>query len=179
MGRVIVSRCVVPLLAALTVIALTVAGCGQDHAATAARSGPSTAPRSATHDPRGVAVGCSSAVAGDLAAGWRSPRQGTVIAGPIAWPYLGMLSKARPSSFASSHGLAPATKALAVVNPGRDVTVSIPAGERSDGAPVATARFWPLGVRRGSTAPAQAPRSMSSPVLDAETEPVTQRPRPR
>lgn len=114
----------VPVVVLLLVLAALLSACGGKHRASLLTSSATS------HGPRGVAVGCSSAVYGDLAAGWRSPRQGAVIVGPIAWPYLSTYSKARPSSFASSHGLAPAVKALAVVNPGAQVTVSVPASER-------------------------------------------------
>ncbi len=73
-----------------------------------------------------VEVGCKDAVYGQLAAGWRSPRSGTVIAGRIAWPYLRVTARHPLAGDRSTR----AVKALAVVDPGPGVTVSIPPAER-------------------------------------------------
>lgn len=105
-------------VAGLAVIALVLSGCGGSkhaHVVTTAN---------------GVVVGCASAVYGQLAAGWRSPRHGALVAGPIAW-VIGFVGHQPSSAYAPSHGLAPGVKALAVVNAGPGVTVSVPAGERN------------------------------------------------
>jgi len=65
---------------------------------------------------------------------WRSPANGTLIAGPIAWPVLRQLatdSGGPPAaSYAPRHGLATSVKALVAVNAGTVVRVRIPASER-------------------------------------------------
>ena len=75
---------------------------------------------------------------GQLASRWRSPTEGTLVAGPIAWPYLRELATdsgapyiAPPASYAPVHGLAPSVKALVIVNAGTTVRVRIPANERA------------------------------------------------
>lgn len=80
--------------------------------------------------PRTVVVGCAQSVYGQLASGWRSAAQGTVVAGPIAWPYVRAYSRSRKSLFAPTHGLAPAEKVLAVVDAGSSVRVTVPERER-------------------------------------------------
>ena len=71
-----------------------------------------------------------------MASGWRSPANGTLVAGPLAWPYLRHLATdagapfPHPASYAPTHGLAPSVKALVLVNAGTSVRVSIPASER-------------------------------------------------
>lgn len=72
-----------------------------------------------------VIDGCSHTVAGQLPADWRSARAGTVVADPIAW--YGLYPSAKPGRFTGSQGL---IEGLAVVNPGRAVTVSILPDER-------------------------------------------------
>jgi hypothetical protein len=65
-------------------------------------------------------VGCAQTVYGQLGANWRSARAGTVVVGPIAWPYLRL--EVNQVAIGRSHFV----KALVVVNPGRAVTLSIP-----------------------------------------------------
>ncbi len=72
----------------------------------------------------GVVVSCSQTVSGQLAHGWRNARTGTVTVGPLAWVYL---RHANPAAINRSHFI----QALAVVDPGHAVTVSIPRGERT------------------------------------------------
>ena len=66
---------------------------------------------------------------------WRSPANGTLIAGPIAWPVLRLLatdSGGPPAaSYAPYHGLATSVKALVAVNAGTVVRVRVPASERT------------------------------------------------
>jgi hypothetical protein len=71
-----------------------------------------------------VIVGCDHTVSGTLPAGWRSAGYGTVVTGPIAWVFL---SQDAPHAVITHTQL---IEALAVVNPGRDVTVSVPSSER-------------------------------------------------
>ena len=85
-----------------------------------------------------VTVTCQNAVYGQMASGWRSSSKGTLVAGPIAWPYLRELATdsgapyvAPPASYAPAHGLAPSVKALVIVNAGATVRVRIPANERA------------------------------------------------
>jgi hypothetical protein len=72
-----------------------------------------------------------------MASGWRSPANGTLVAGPLAWPYLRNIATdsgapfPHPASYAPYHGLAPSVKALVLVNAGTTVRVSIPANERT------------------------------------------------
>lgn len=91
----------------------------------AAHSG-SQATRPAGYTPVGgsVVVGCGHTVSGRLPADWRSPRAGTVVTGPIAWVFL---SQDAPHAVITHTQL---IEALAVVDPGRDVTASVPRGER-------------------------------------------------
>jgi hypothetical protein len=84
-----------------------------------------------------VTVACQNSVYGQMASGWRSPANGTLIAGPLAWPYLRDIATdsgaafPHPASYAPYHGLAPSVKALVLVNAGTTVRVSIPANERT------------------------------------------------
>ena len=82
-----------------------------------------------------VTVGCATAVYGQMGPHWRSPANGTLIAGPIAWPVLRLLatdSGGPPAaSYAPYHGLATSVKALVAVNAGTVVRVQIPASERT------------------------------------------------
>lgn len=71
-----------------------------------------------------LVIGCSHTVSGQLPAGWRSSRAGTVVTGPVAWLFL-VHEKASQAQI-SRTGL---VQALAVVDPGRDVTVSVPHSE--------------------------------------------------
>lgn len=95
----------------------------------ATRSGMGAGHRVAGGGPgqagNGVVVGCSRSIYGQLAHGWRSPTAGTVVAGPMA--LVGVGRNANPAAINRSHFI----EALAVVSPGRPVTVSIPASERS------------------------------------------------
>jgi hypothetical protein len=81
-----------------------------------------------------VTVGCAAAVYGGMGPDWRSPANGTLIAGPIAWPVLRQLATdsggPRAASYAPRHGLATSVKALVAVNAGTVVWVRIPASER-------------------------------------------------
>lgn len=82
-----------------------------------------------------VVRGCATANLGGgpnegLAAGWRNPSTGAIVAGPIAWPYLRLLAD-HSGSLAPLHGLAPGVKALIVVTAGAVVRVVIPANERA------------------------------------------------
>lgn len=94
----------------LLVLAALLSACGGGELASKAVS-------TATHGGRSVVVGCRSAVYGELAADWRSPRQGALVAGPIAWPYLSQVVRLPASMDAQSHDLAPFVKALVVVDP--------------------------------------------------------------
>ncbi|MGH2910346.1 MAG: hypothetical protein ACRDK8_13760 [Solirubrobacteraceae bacterium] len=84
---------------------------------------------------RTVTVSCGDAVYGQLAHDWRDPRQGTLVASPIAWPYVrdtyaghrGAQSIRR----AHAHGSGFAAKALAVVAAGRSIQVVVPVAERA------------------------------------------------
>jgi hypothetical protein len=71
-----------------------------------------------------VVVGCGRSVSGRLPAGWRTSRHGTVVAGPITWLYL--VRNANRAAIHRAHFV----QALAVVEPGRAVTVSILPSER-------------------------------------------------
>jgi hypothetical protein len=74
-----------------------------------------------------VTRSCGDTVSGQLPGGWQSQRAGTVTTGPISWLYLER-EKASPRSVAVKHFV----EAMAVVAPGREVTVTVPAGERHD-----------------------------------------------
>jgi hypothetical protein len=100
--------------------------CGSVAAGCAAKAVHSTASIPA----RSVVVGCADSVYGQLAPDWRSPKRGTVVAGPIAWPYL-RANRSAASTFAPDRGLAPGEKALAVVDVGSSIIVSIPRRERA------------------------------------------------
>lgn len=93
----------------------------------ATHSGTTAAHQSTTTPPasHGAVVGCQNAVYGKLARGWRGKRSGTITVGPIAWVYL--RGAGNPAAIHRSHFI----QALAVVNPGPDVIVSIPPSERS------------------------------------------------
>jgi hypothetical protein len=78
-----------------------------------------------------VTVACANRVIGPLPRDWRSPSNGTLAAGPIAWPGARWVATAPPTRYALQRGLAPGEKALAVVNAGAIVRVSIPASERA------------------------------------------------
>lgn len=122
------------VLAGSLLLSLAMLACGSTRESTRA-AGPRLEPNhvhavTTANGGRSVVVACASAVYGQLAAGWRSPRQGALVAGPIAWVALSRVLPGSKSMYAPSHGLAPAVKALAVVNPGRGVTVSVPVGER-------------------------------------------------
>ena len=82
-----------------------------------------------------VTVGCASAVYGQMGPHWRSPANGTLIAGPIAWSVVRSLATDSggppPASYAPYHGLAGSVKALVAVNAGTVVRVRIPASERT------------------------------------------------
>jgi hypothetical protein len=72
---------------------------------------------------------CGEGVQGRLAPNWR--RLGTVVAGPLAWPYLGESYRTQPAStFASRKGRYQGQKALAVVDPGAVVRIVVPDSER-------------------------------------------------
>lgn len=93
----------------------------------AIHSGATSAPQPQTR-PTGssrVIVGCRHTVSGALSRDWRSSRAGTIVAGPIAWVYL--RQAANTVALKRGHFV----KALAVVNPGQDVTVTVPRRERA------------------------------------------------
>lgn len=81
-------------------------------------------PGLSTNPSSSVVVDCADTVSGQLASGWHSPRSGTVVAGPISWLYL------RQNADRVAISKSRFVEALAVVEPGRGVTVSIPTGER-------------------------------------------------
>ncbi len=91
-----------------------------------ARSRSTSGPATAQPHPQrpGVVRTCADTVSGQLAVGWHKQRHGTVIAGPVTWPYL--LGSANRAAIDKSHFV----EGLAVVQPGRAVTVSIPLYER-------------------------------------------------
>jgi hypothetical protein len=85
-----------------------------------------------------VTVGCANAVYGQMGPDWRSSANGTLVAGPIAWPVLRWLATDSgagyvppASSYAPRDGLATSVKALVAVNAGSVVRVRIPASERT------------------------------------------------
>ena len=80
-----------------------------------------------------VTLGCASETTGGPAPpGWASPSNATIAAGAIAWPELRQFaSHLSPTSLAPGYGLALAVKALAHVEAGAVVRVSIPASERA------------------------------------------------
>jgi hypothetical protein len=76
----------------------------------------------------GPARGCADRVEGELRRGWR--REGTVAAGPIAWPYVRATYAEQPRSlFAARRGRYRGQKALAVVDAAAAVNVKV--GARS------------------------------------------------
>jgi hypothetical protein len=85
--------------------------------------------------PRGtqsVTLGCAASVLGPTSPGWLSPSNGTLVAGPIAWPVLRRYAGSLPAAgLAPRDGLAPAVKALVGVAIGTVVRVSVPASERT------------------------------------------------
>jgi hypothetical protein len=108
-----------------TVLALTVAviaAVAVPLLATHARS-PATSP---THPRSGspVTVTCGDTVSGVLPAGWATSQMGSEVTGPVAWAYLSRDANHR--AIYRSHFV----QALAVVRPGRPVTVTIPPAER-------------------------------------------------
>jgi hypothetical protein len=109
------------LLTVLTAFGALAAGAAGAAADQAAR---------ATVPDRSVVVGCKRAVYGQLGRHWRDPKS-TLVAGPLALAsLLGYVRRAPASTYDSSHGLAPQIKALAVVDAGRAVRLSVPARER-------------------------------------------------
>ena len=122
-------RTPITVVVALGVLVASLSGCdGDNHPSPL---GEGTGRPGGGEAGRAVVVGCKRAVYGPLGGNWRSPGQGTVVAGPIAW--VGLFGYAReqpPWTYQPRRGLAPAVKALAVVNPGRAVTVSVPPAER-------------------------------------------------
>ncbi len=91
----------------------------------ATRSSPTAVHQPPNNRPggRGLTVGCDHTVYGQLGRDWRSTSAGTVIAGPLAWVYL--RQAVNGIAIKRSHFI----KALAVVNAGTEVTVSIPRSE--------------------------------------------------
>jgi hypothetical protein len=71
-----------------------------------------------------VVVGCDHSISGQLPVGWRAAGSGTITTGPISWLYLN--KNADRAAVGHTHFI----EALAVVGPGRDVTVSILGWER-------------------------------------------------
>lgn len=94
--------------------------------ATRSSTTPAPQPSMQPPAPRTVVVGCEQTVIGQLRPGWRGSRTGTVVAGPVAWVYLG--GAANQAAINRSHFV----QSMAVVNPGPDVTVSIPRSERRE-----------------------------------------------
>lgn len=85
--------------------------------------------------PRGtqsVTLGCAASVLGQTVPGWLSPSNGTLVAGPIAWPVLRRYAASLPAAaLAPRDGLALAVKALVGVATGTVVRVSVPTSERT------------------------------------------------
>lgn len=71
-----------------------------------------------------VVVGCGQTVSGQLPVDWRSARAGTVVTGPVAWLFL---SQDAPHAVITHTEL---IEALVIVDPGREVRVSVPSSER-------------------------------------------------
>ncbi len=85
--------------------------------------------------PRGtqsVTLGCAASVVGPTTPGWLSPSNGTLVAGPIAWPVLRRYAAGIPAAGLAPHnGLALPVKALVSVASGTVVRVSVPTSERT------------------------------------------------
>lgn len=79
-----------------------------------------------------VTLGCAASVFGPTSPGWLSPSNGTLVAGPIAWPLLRRYAASLASAgLAPRDGLARSVKALVGVTIGTVVRVSVPASERT------------------------------------------------
>jgi hypothetical protein len=110
------------------------AACTSTNSSTAVTSGvhPSSPQSSPTNQPitGGLVRTCQTSVYGDLGSGWR---KSALAAGPIAFVGLGALDAAPAGDFGSVDGKYRSIKALAVVDIGVEVTVSVSPVDRPHG----------------------------------------------
>ena len=79
-----------------------------------------------------MTLGCAASVFAPTSPGWLSPSNGTLVAGPIAWPVLRRYAASLASaSLAPRDGLALSVKALVGVRIGTVVRVGVPVSERT------------------------------------------------